>query len=285
MMRLKPSLKNSAKAALLFNFLILLALSACQNKLEPTYKENDIPYLVKKLCKEEYNLELTTQRTATTLWIYAPLNRILDKEYGVKEDKLLDPQMLDKLRNILTTIGRVLISSDNTPEFYALVASDINLGLDYTLIGSVLDIKKSYAGFIPWTEANRRYVYRLKLAPEAIGDLSGSHLAAYDIKLPGFLAEQIGQRIGARFQEENWKRYFKVEKAAGSFANDAFVIEYSINEISKPDKEVNIQEEMLDIIAYCIKTYEFKDFTAVELSDLSTQEKLILGRVAVLGRP
>jgi hypothetical protein len=253
--------------------------------MEPTYKEGDIPYLVKKICKEEYNLEVTTKRTATTLWIYAPLTKILDKEYGIKEGKLFDPEMVDKLRNILTTIGRVLISSDNTPEFYALVASDINIGIDYTLIGNTLDIKKSYANFIPWTEANRRYVLRLNLAPEAIGDLNGEHLKAYDVTLPDFLAEQIGQRIGMKFQEDEWKKYFKVEKANGRFANNTFAIEYSINEISKPDKEIDIKEEILNIITYCLKSYEFKDFSGLELTDLAKQNTLILGRTAILARP
>lgn len=168
MMRLKPSLKNLVKAALLFNLALYLNLAGCQSQIEPTYKEKDIPYLVKQICKDEYRLDVTTKRTATTLWIYAPLTKILDKEYGIKEDKIFDEEMLDKLRNILTTIGRVLISSDYTPEFFALLASDINIGIDYIVIGNVLDIKKSYAGFLPWTEANRRYVIKLKLDPKAI---------------------------------------------------------------------------------------------------------------------
>lgn len=253
--------------------------------MESTYKQGDIPSIVKKICKEEYDLDVTTQRTNTTLWIYAPLTKILDKEYGIKEGKLFDPEMADKLRNILTTIGRVLINSDNTPEFYALVASDINLGIDYTLIGNVLDTKKSYANYIPWTEANRRYVIRLALAPEAIGDSTGEHLNAYDVKLPDFLAEQIGQRIAAKFQEEGRKKYFKVEKSDGRFLNNNFLIEYSIGELSQPTQEINIREEMLDIIAYCIKSYEFKDFSSVELTDLAKQDTLILGSAAIWKRP
>mgnify|MGYP001584891944 FL=1 len=273
------------KSALLFSLLICISFSGCQNPTESTYKEEDIPYLVKKICKEEYGLDVTTKRTDTTLWIYAPLTKILDKEYGIKEGKMFDSEMMDKLRNILTTIGRVLISSDNTPEFYALLASDINLGIDYTLIGSVLDTKKSYANFIPWTEANRRYIIRLALAPQAIGDSSGEHLNAYDVKLPDFLAEQIGQRIGARFQEEEWKKYFKVDKSEGRFANNTLIVEYSISEIAKPNKEIDIREEMLNIIAYCLKSYEFKDFSGIELSDLAKQDKLILGSQAILARP
>ena len=284
-MRLKPSLKNSEKVALLFNLALCLNLAGCQSQIEPTYKEKDIPYFVKQICKDEYRLDVTTKRTATTLWIYAPLTKILDKEYGIKEDKIFDEEMLDKLRNILTTIGRVLISSDNTPEFFALLASDINIGIDYIVIGNVLDIKKSYAGFLPWTEANRRYVIKLKLDPEAIGDTTGKHLEAYDVKLPDFLSEQIAQRIGVQFQEEGRKKYFKVEKAEGKFLNDTFILEYAIQQIAKPDKEIDIKKEILNTITYCIKTYEFKDFSLLELTDLVRQDKLVLNKAAIWARP
>jgi hypothetical protein len=273
-MRLKPSLKNLVKAALLFNFLVTILLYGCfGNPLEPTYKEKDIPYFVKRICKDEYRLDVTTKRTATTLWIYAPLTKILDKEYGIKEDKIFDEEMLDKLRNILTTIGRVLISSDYTPEFFALLASDINIGIDYIVIGNVLDIKKSYAGFLPWTEANRRYVIKLK------------HLEAHDVKLPDFLSEQIAQRISVQFQEEGRKKYFKVDKVEGKFLNDTFILEYAIQQIAKPDKEIDIKKEILNTVTYCIKTYEFKDFSLLELTDLVRQDKLVLNKAAIWARP
>lgn len=284
-MRLRRFLKNSVKPGLLFSLFSCLILSGCANPSEPTYKEKDIPYLVKKICKEEYNLEVSTKRTLTTLWIYAPLSKILHADYGIKADKIFDEEMVNKLRNILTTVGRVLISSDNTPEFFALLASDIKLGLDYTLIGCVLDIKKSYAGFIPETEANHRYVIRFKVNPEAINDTTGVHLKAYDIKLPDFLAEQISQRIGSHFQGEDRKKYFQVEKSEGKFSDGIFTFAYAINQIAQPDKKIDIKKEALDIITYCLKTYEFKEFLMLEVTDLNTADKLVLSKAAIWERP
>ncbi len=286
MMKLKRSLKKRTKYALLYtSILSVILLSGCANRIEPTYKEKDIPYIVQKICKDEYNLDVTTQRTKNTLWIYAPLNKILHKEYGLKEDKVFDEGITDKLRNIITTIGRVLISSNNTPEFFALLASDIKLGIDYTMIGNVLDIKKSYAEFIPWTEANRRYVVKFKLSPEAIGDTTGFHFIPYDIKLADFLAEQIAQRTGAEFQTEELKNYFKVEKTDGKFTNKVFSFEYSISGVSPPNKTIDIQNEILRIITYCLKTYEFTNFSGITLKDLRTQETIGLSKAAILARP
>ncbi|MBU3959049.1 MAG: hypothetical protein KKE91_04240 [Candidatus Omnitrophica bacterium] len=286
-MPLRPSLKNVEKPALLFNLalfsiIISLSLSACSCPIEPTYKEEDIPSAVKQICKDEYNLEVINKRTPTTLWIYIPLSKILDKDYGIVENKIFDQELTDKLRKILNAVSRVLISSDHTPEFFVLLSSDITMGLDYTIAGCVEDIKKSYAGVIPWTEANRRYVVKLNLSPEAIGDETGKHLPLYDIRMGDFLAEQIAQRIGERFQEEGLKQYFKIEKSQGAFYNNSFIFEYSMEYLSQPEIKINIFQEILDIVTYCIKTYEFKDFSGLEIADLITEDRLILNQAEVL---
>ena len=284
-MKLKPYSRISVKCALLLLSALAIFLSACSARIEPTYKEKDIPSIIKNICKEEYKLDVTTQRANNTIWIYAPLNKILNKDYGIKEDKIFDEEIMDKLRNIISTIGRVLISSDNTPEFFVFTASDIKLGIDYTMIGSVLDIKKSYADFIPWTEANRRYVNRFRASPEAIGDTTGFHITPYNITLGDFLAEQIAQRIGGRFQDEELKNYFKVDKYEGKFNDGAFSFEYSVTQTTKPKKPINIENEALKIITYCLSAYDFTKFSGITITNLSTQNKIDLNKAAVLSRP
>lgn len=286
MMRLKLSSRNLVKAALLlFSFFLYVNLSGCQNSLEPTFKEENIPYLVKQICKDEYKLDVITQRTETTLWIYVPLAKILDKDYGKKEGAFFDEELTDKLRNILSTVGRVVLSSDKAPEFFALWASDINIGLDYIIIGNVLDIKKAYAESLPFTELNKRYVMKFTVNPEAVQDTAGRHLKLYNIRLPDFLAQQMVQRISVEFQGEGLKKYFKVEKIDGIFNNDAFILEYSIKPLAKPDKTIDVTKEILSTITYCIKIYDFQDFSRVEINDLVTQEKLVLNKAAILERP
>ncbi|PIP19986.1 MAG: hypothetical protein COX40_07195 [Candidatus Omnitrophica bacterium CG23_combo_of_CG06-09_8_20_14_all_40_11] len=274
------------KSALLFFSLFLYVnLSGCQDSLEPSFKEKDIPYHVKQICKDEYKLDVITQRSETTLWIYLPLAKILDKDYGVKEGKIFDEEMTDKLRNILNTVGRVFVSSDKAPEFFALWASDINIGLDYIIIGNVLDIKKAYAESIPWTEINKRYVIKLSVNPEAIQDTIGRHLKLYNIRLPDFLAQQMVQRISVEFQGEGLKKYFKVEKIDGIFNNDAFILEYSIKPLVKPDKPIDVMKEVLNTVTYCLKIYDFQDFSRVEITDLVTQDKIVLNKAAIWENP
>jgi len=257
----------------------------CSSDIEPTYKEDDIPYQVKKICKEEYQLDVATKSTRNTLWIYAPLSKILHKEYGIKEDKIFDEEVADKLRYIITSVGRVLLSADKTPEFFVLVASDIKLGLDYTLTGSTLDTKKTYAGFLPWTEANRRYIIKFDVSPQAIGDESGRHMEAYDITMPDFLAEQIAQRISANFQDENTKGKFTIAKSTGKFEGGTFFFEYDIKPVATEAAGIDIGKKALDIVAYCLKTYEFKDFITLRVTDLDKQTTTDFGRAAILSRP
>jgi hypothetical protein len=286
MMKLKLSSRNSLKVALLLlNFFLYLNLSGCQNSLESTFKEEDIPELVKQVCKDEYKLDVITARTETTLWIYVPLSKILHKDYGIKEGKVLDEEMTDKLRNILSTVSRVVLSSNKALEFFALWASDINIGLDYIIVGNVLDIKKSYAGSLPFTELNKRYVMKFNVNPEAVGDTVGRHLKPYNITLPDFLTQQMVQRMSVEFQGENLKKYFKVEKVDGIFNNGAFILEYSIKPLLIPDKTIDVMKEILNTVTYCIKIYEFQDFSWVEINDLLTQDKIVLNKAQVLARP
>ncbi|MDD4980627.1 MAG: hypothetical protein PHC54_05100 [Candidatus Omnitrophica bacterium] len=286
MMKLKLSLKNSVRPALLFSLLICFNLTGCQCRpIEPTYKEENLISTVKQICKDEYSLDVATGRTPTTLWVYAPVDKILHKDYGKQEDKIFDDEITEKLRNILITIGRVLLSSDHTPEFFVLVISDIKIGIDYAIFANVLDIKKTYADSMPFTETQKRYVFRFALAPQAIGDKTGKHIQIYDIKLGDFLAQQITQRVSIIFQGEDFKKYFKLEKIDGLFNNGNFIFAYSIRETTRPDKGINAMKEILDTAAYCIRTYEFGDFNTLEINDLLRQDKLILNRQEILTRP
>jgi hypothetical protein len=285
-MRSKPFLKNSASPALLYSLsLILIFISSCSSDIKPTYKEKEIPNFIKKICKEEYNLNVTTRVVGNTLWVYAPIPRIIDKDYAVTKDKFFDDEMNDKLRKVMTSIGRVLISSDRAPEFYFLVISDTEeKGLDYTLIGNVMDIKKSYAGFIPWAETNRRYVRKLENAPLALGDTAGKHIRPYDINLPEFIASQIAQRIEDRFREDDLKYQHQVNLVEARFTPTTLVINADIKKQEMrivTSQNDYLTKEALKIAASVTRAYDFNDFTNVEINDLQNGKSTIVNRSTV----
>jgi hypothetical protein len=246
----------------------LLLVGCFSSDFSPSYKEADIPGAIKKICLEEHKLNVLPTRVGDTLWIYAPQQRLLHAEFGKNPEKVFDEELLDKARNILTSISRVLISSDKAPEFFVLVLSDINIGLDYSLTVNILDIKKSASGGIPWNEANKRYVLGFEQAGKAIGDTSGKHLKLYDIKLPEFLSRQIVQRVRILFQEEPIKNYFSLKDVSAGFQNKIFTLEYSMVKKAEPPQKPNISKDIFHSIVYCFKSYDFKDFSQVEIKDL-----------------
>ncbi len=259
-----------AKIRLIFSVISCgFLLAGCfSDDIQPSYKEADIPVNIKKICREEFKLNVAPIRVGNTLWVYAPQPRLLHAEFGKNPEKVFDEELLDKARNILTSISRVLLSSDKAPEFFVLVLSDINLGLDYSLTANILDIKKAAAGGIPWNEANKRYVIGFEQAINAKGDLSGEHLKVYDLKLSEFLSRQIVQRVRMLFQEESIKKYFSLKEVNAGFRNKVFSLEYSMAKKAEQKEKPDIPRAILKSIAYCFKTYDFKDFSRVQIRDL-----------------
>ncbi len=282
MMRLKQFSKNSVNPALLFSLILATSfIFGCNANIEPTFKEKDIPFYIKKICKEEYRLEVTTQVVGKTLWVYAPLSRVLHKDFGKIKEKIFDEEMTNKLMNLMISIGRVLLSADKTPDFYCLAISDIGeKGVDYIIIGNVLDIKKSYAGIIPQPETNKRYVFKLEISPQAMGDTLGTHLKFYDITQAEFLARQIAQRIEARLREENLKNLYETKSVIPNFLDGRFIF---IIDISKktPAANTDITSEALKIISAVLRDYEFKDFTEVEIRETAAAKNISVNQKAL----
>jgi hypothetical protein len=284
-MRLTRYSKNSANPVLpLFSLLIVFILG-CSTQTEPTYKEKDIPAAIKQICKDEYNLNVTTQVVGKTLWVYAPVSRIIDKDYAITKDKIFDDEMSEKLRNIMTSIGRVLVSSDRSPEFYCLVVSDImERGIDYIIIADTLDIKKSYANFLPFTEMNKRYLVNLKETSGAMGDASGEHIKPFDISRKEFVAELIAQRIAGRFREDDLKNLYEVKSVKAQFTPEGLVVDADIgrNEMRLVIPENRyLTEESLKIIADVSRAYDFWDFQGVVINDTETKKSTLFSRAAV----
>jgi len=275
MTRLKRYLRSTAKSALISSqlFIAALALSSCSINLEPTYKEREIPSIIKKICRENYGLRVNTERVGNTLWVYAPVEKMLHDEYGLKGNGYFDEGAKKKIRDIDFTITRLILSSDNIPEFVVFVVSDINLGIDYTTISATLDTKKYYSDFLTVSEIDKRRVVRLKSAPEAIQDETGFHILKTGIKLPDFLAEQIAQRINSHFYSEGMEKFLKVENVEGKFKDGIFYFEYSIVKTALPKERVSIRSSILKIIAYCIDAYEFKNFKGAALKDVRTDDQ------------
>lgn len=266
------------------SFCIFLLTGCFSSDFQPSYKEADIPANIKKICQEEYKLNVVPLRAGNTLWVYVPLDRLLHVEFSKNPDKVFDEEMQEKIRNIFSSISRVLLSSDKAPEFFVLDFADINLGLDYSLTVNLMDLKKSAAGGIHWSEVNKRYVFDFGQSKAAINDTSGKHLKIYDIKLPEFLIRQIAQRVRMIFQEEPIKKYFSLKGINSGFQDNKFIFGYTADQILEPQEKINITRKILEIITYCFQTYEFKDFSQVVIKDILRDQSSIYEKQNIWAR-
>ncbi len=294
MTKSKKSSKNLAKTVLKLIPLILF-LSACSSSTTPSFLKENIPKAVKDICKKEYQLDIVTNLTGRTFWVYLPLENIVTKpqkpekymerflvedrknqlnervlrvNYLVKpvpetekqQDMALDKTVNTKIFNVLQVIRRVLFSMDNrqaeeNPVFFCIVTADVANGFELKQTFHLMDLKKISYGFISQTEYQHRIVQDTEVSPQIIGDREGKHLLYHDITLEDFLTGQIQGRIRMKFQKP------EVEKGA------------------------DIDREVAKIVSLTLNTYAFKDFSLVEMTNLATGAKTILNQTAILSGP
>lgn len=294
MMKSKPSLRNSAKLGLLKICVTLILTSGCSSSTAPTFLKEDINSAIQDICKKEYDIDVTVRTVGSALWIYRPVEDIIEKtdkpekytetfsieenkgdyrqgwfnfEYNIKavppevkyQNIRLKKSIMEKDNDVLRSLYRVLFSADkskkNEPRFICLVTADIKSGVLLENIFYYQDFKKLFYGFISMTEFQHRNVDEKYKSEDIIGDKEGVALDYRDFTLEEFAAMQVKHRINLKF--------------------------------GKPevDKNADVDKEITKIITYVLKTYGLKDFTAVELNNLLTENKVILNRQAILSKP
>ncbi len=129
---------------------------------------------------------------------------------------------------------------------------NIKNGFEIIQTFNLADLKKLSYGIISQTEYQHRIPQEQLISAKIIGDKEGAHINYRDITLEEFIASQIQTRVLLKF--------------------------------GKPEVEINadIDKEVLKIVAYTLKIYEFKDFNFVELTNLANGAKFILNQKAVL---
>ncbi|MFZ2937504.1 MAG: hypothetical protein WA066_02225 [Candidatus Omnitrophota bacterium] len=293
MTRSKQSLRNAARAALSL-LLILILLVGCTSSTKPTFKKEQIDSIIQNICKKEFKLDIKAKITLDTLTIYLPVEDIFVKaktprkiteiykisaiknelkdslfqlEYAIrsippkeeKDEYEINKDVLDKIRQVLRTIPRVMFSMERSDKgeykFVSMITADIKTGFEIISVYYYPDLKKAIYNLISNEEYQHRSLQETNVDPRIIGDKEGLHVNYTDIKMNDFISAQIKQRIKLKFQKPELK------------------------------KNADIDKEILKIVSYVMQAYKFNDFSEVELKNLLTDYKLSLNKAAILGRP
>ncbi|MGD9014554.1 MAG: hypothetical protein PVI33_00815 [Candidatus Omnitrophota bacterium] len=269
-----------------------ILISGCAIKEEEQlYTKSEAEQKFIQICKNEYNWNVNTAYVGSALWIYIPFDEDILKfkvnkfpqinrfsvgflngeytketfqfEYQItplaksEEDRGFTYSLTDKVsqdfHHLLQTIQRVFFNAEEEqqPEFYVLVLADIVNGVEAKYTIYALDLKKAFSYALPWEEYYKRILQDMRGDLAIIHDKTGRHLTYEEITLGQFLAKQIVQRIRLRFLSMDFK-------LTGT-----------------------IEEEILEIISYCLGTYEFIDYLMVVLNDLTTEGKTITYRLDI----
>ncbi len=241
-----------AKKGLLL-FSVLFLVSSCT--IPPTYKRQDVREEIKRICKEEFNIDVVVKDVGHTIWIYAPCKGILNEKMEIKDS------VIDKIRNISLTISRVLLSLDKPPKFYVMAISDIyETGVEITEIVNFEDLKKFFLFYLSREELTDRSVIKNSLNFSALGDRTGSHLPVHDIGFEEFLCEWIINKLSIYFLKKEIEGINDIQcRFDGDF--------YEIRLTAEPNFSLSkdMMNDILKIFSFFMKVYEYKDFLGIKI--------------------
>jgi len=293
MTKLRLFSKNLAKYGLLFSLLFpLITISGCTSSTCPTYPKESIDRAIEDICKEEYKLDIRVRRVGSTLWVYLPIpegilekadkpqksverfaieesrieleHNVLLAKYLIKavpeEEKLQEmkykKEAFEKVNNVWKALRRVIFSMDqpgkNSPKIFSMITADTKNGFFIKEIFYYLDFKKVSYGLISWGEYQHRTIQETEVLPQIIGDVSGDAIEYRDITFKEFVLKQMQHRIRLKFQK------------------------------AEAEKNADIDNEVLKIIRHTLNTYEFRDFSVLELDNLFTGKKIIYNQAAAI---
>lgn len=272
-----PKNLSLLKSSVLSVSLALTILScSSNNQAKNFYPREEIPRIIEKLSKEEFNLDVKAALTANCLWVYLPQEKLLDANFNFLETASLN------FDHASLIIGRVILNTLDPPQFYVLVTSDIkSLGLDYVVINYVRDLKRYYYSRISRGESAKRRVFQFKLNLMALNDTEGSHIAFKDIDMREFLTDQLRKRIEDKLKEEPFKKLISVKSVNAAFKDGRFIFDLDFSRQEAP-AAIDFSKEALKIIAAVLKDYDFKDFEEITINETAPPKSITLSQKALL---
>ena len=282
-----PSLKNAvkqnstshllplSKSSLTRNLFIILCfgslsiLSGC----EATYPAKTlIPQLV-KLVKDEQKIDIACHTSGKTLWIYIPLNNLIDEK-----TMAWNIPGIERMNKALDAVHRVVLSTDAKIDFLAFIGADIKkYGVELLIIEYIPDIKQAVLEKFSRGEFFMRSVRDVRFDPTLIGDSSGESRKYYDIPFDQFICMQIVNRTKNIFVKDkqlsnlfevkstNWEEKFGIIKLEIEFLKKRY-------DLSAAEEAIKPIDYVKMIAAQVVTTYDYKNLQAVEITDTFSKD-------------
>lgn len=313
-MKLRPSLKNSARPALnlpphqlgltkiIINWCggVLIALflaSGCSSSTTPTFLKEGVADAIRAICKNEYKIDVQAKLLGQTLWIYLPVKDLMLKDESGKPEKYAEKFNIERNQNELDQGGtlrlRYLIypvAEKEKPQEYKdneEVSEKINnvWKVLRRVLFSMERLKEGEPQFCCLVIADikngfdTQYTFFLpdlkKVSYQFISWGEYQHRAIQDTTAsPAIIGDEEDRHID--YHDVTLKEFVVRQ------------IEYRIKlKFQKPEVEKNadIDKEIQKIVAETLKIYDFKEFVIAEFNNLFSGATKILSRQEILANP
>lgn len=165
--------------------MLLINISGCA----PTYPKDKLEESLISLCKKTYDIDVQVKLIGRNIVVFIPVNELFNSNLDIL------PEAVSKIESVILSTSRILFSTDAAVEFYTIIAADVHTtAAEVVLVRCMDDVYKFMHGWIGRDEYRKRILWQVNFNTELIKNDSFD-FNIKEMRLPDFLAEQIGQRI------------------------------------------------------------------------------------------
>ena len=252
----------------------VLILAGCSSR--PTYPKARLEASIQQVLKSE-GLDASVRVVDHTLGIQLDYPGAL-----VMQDNRvsLGPDFNEAARKIITSLHRVLLSTDAQVDFYVILLSDPQApGAYLTIVRYMDDVRRANANMLDTFEMFARTILELNFAGGQPVTLE--QYVPRDIHLEEFLSWQLARRIQAALSEElQTAGVAAVGRCGGRFQDREFAFTLDVTPTHGGALDETTLQEVFhtstNVIAKVLSSYNFESYDKVRLIHPMTGRNLVL---------
>jgi len=227
---------------------------------------------VKRLCKNEYGIDVKAKVAGKTLGVYMPIKGLFNLK-----NMQLSQEALKKVDGVMLSVSRVALSGSKKIDFYTVVTADEDVpGAEVILTRYVKDLRRFIFRDISRGQFAKRMVVDVRFNPQAIIDRWVGGFTVDEVKLEDFICRQASRRITDEFRtNKDLAGKFKIAECVGRLQNRVFVFNVDIAREGLPMSELihgkGWHEGVLlvcgKIVSHVIWAYAFQDFDKISIAN------------------
>lgn len=193
----------------------------------------------------------------------------------------IGPGFNDAAVKVVTTLHRVLLSTDAQVRFYVLLLSDPKIpGAYLTMVRYLDDVRRANVNMLDTPEFFSRTIFDLQFVG-ATHSLTIEQYVPHDIHLEDFLTWQLARRIQQQLTEEfQAAGLVDVGRCSGEFHDKEFAFTLNVAPTGEQPLDEPTMREVFhastNVIAKVLSSYQFKSFDQIRLIHPPTGRNLIL---------